>query len=164
MAAEIRKRVTQELEIEGARIIFRNFEGRGSQFNREGDRNFSVVIDDANLAEKLIEDGWNIRIKPPREEGDEPLRYLNVAVKYEPYPPHIYMITGRRKVLLTAESVKELDNADIDYVDVVIRPYNWETATGHGVKAYCKNMYVVCRVDSFAEKYIFDNDDPDLPF
>ena len=58
------------LQIDDARIIFKNFEGRGDKFNREGDRNFSLLIEDENTANALIKEGWNVKIKPGREEGD----------------------------------------------------------------------------------------------
>lgn len=152
---EERKIVKGDLEIGDARIIYKNFRGIGSQYNREGDRNFAVVLEDLDLIQRLSEDGWNVRMKAPREEGDIPFYYLPVAVKYEPYPPHIYLIEGRKKILLTEDSVGELDSMEIECVDIVINPYNWETKGGYGVKAYCKTMYVVVRTDSFAAKYDF---------
>ena len=58
------------LQIDDAVIIHRNFEGIGSQYNREGDRNFSLLIPDQELADRLINDGWNVKICSAREEGD----------------------------------------------------------------------------------------------
>ena len=34
------------LQVDDARIVYRNFTGAATQFNREGDRNFSLVIPD----------------------------------------------------------------------------------------------------------------------
>ena len=32
------------LQVNDTRIIYRNFRGEGSKFNREGDRNFAMII------------------------------------------------------------------------------------------------------------------------
>ena len=77
------------LQINDAKIIFRNFRGEGGKFNRDGDRNFAVVIDDQDVADALVKEGWNVKIKPPREEGDTPFMYLPVKVKFSGYGPRV---------------------------------------------------------------------------
>jgi len=47
--------------VEDARIIFRNFSGKEGQYNREGDRNFAVVIP-SDIADQIVLAGWNVRI------------------------------------------------------------------------------------------------------
>lgn len=145
------------LEIEDARLLFPNFSGKESKYNREGDRNFCVEIEDHEMAQKLIDDGWNIRILQPRDEGEAPLHYLQVAVRFDNFPPNIYMVNKRGKpVRLDEESVNALDIADIVSADLIINPSQWEVNGKSGIKAYLRTMYVVIQEDRFAEKYAYN--------
>jgi len=93
--------INEILKMDNVRIIHRNFSGEASKFNREGDRNFSVIIDNHDVAQQLLNDGWNVKIKPPKEDGDEPLCFLPVKVKYnneyKRLNPTIYLRTGSAK-------------------------------------------------------------------
>ena len=118
------------LQIDDARIIYRNFAGRGDKYNREGDRNFAVVIPDEDMANDLTKLGWNVKIKPPREDGDTPFMFLPVKVKFNDRGPNVYLKTGNVQNKLDEESVGLLDNIDIIGVDLDIRPYDWIVQEG----------------------------------
>ena len=149
------------VQIDEARIIYRNFAGAPSKFNREGDRNFAVVIEDQDIAEALTEKGWNVKIKPPREEGDEPFMFLPVKVKFNDRGPRVYLqnsLGGRNRVTLDEDTVGILDNVDITNVDLDIRPYDWDVNGRTGRTAYLQSMQVVQRIDRFAARYAAKNE------
>ena len=141
------------LQMDDARIIYRNFSGAESKFNRKGDRNFAVVIDDQQLAEDLRNDGWNIKIRPPRDIDDEPFMYLPVKIKFNDRGPNVYLVTGDRMNRLDEDSIDCLDNVDILEVDLDVRPYDWEINGKEGRTAYLQSIKVTQRADRVAAEY-----------
>ena len=141
------------LNIDEAKIIFRNFEGRGDKFNREGDRNFAVVIPTEDLADRLVKDGWNVKIKPSRDEQETPFMYLPVKIKFNDRGPNCYLVTAGKANRLDEESIGILDDVDILNVNLDIRPYDWEVNGKAGRTAYLQGIEVIQRVDRFAARY-----------
>lgn len=142
------------LQIDDAVLIYRNFEGRGDKYNREGDRNFAVRIFDKAMADELLDRGWNVKVKPPRDDDEEPFMFLPVKVKFNDRGPAAYLKTSKpRPIELNEETIGMLDNIDILGVDLDIRPYDWEVNGKAGRTAYLQSIHVTQRIDRFAERY-----------
>jgi hypothetical protein len=140
------------LVIENARIIFRNFSGREGMYNREGDRNFGVLLDE-QLAKEMSEDGWNVKWLKPREEGEPEQAYIQVSVNFKGRPPRVVMISSRGRTNLGEHEVELLDWADISTADLIMRPYEWAVNDKHGIKAYLQSIFVTIEEDALELKY-----------
>lgn len=138
--------------IENARVVFRNFSGKEGMYNREGDRNFSVILDE-KVAAEMAADGWNIKTLRAREEGDSERPYIGVSVNFKGRPPRIVLITSRGRQELSEAECEMLDWVDIINVDLIIRPYHWAINGKTGVKAYLKSIYVTIDEDVLEQKY-----------
>lgn len=162
------------LQIDDARLVFLNFAGKADKYNREGDRNFAVVIPDApydedvkmynkgkleqeqirKIHEVMMAEGWNVKIKPPRDADDSPFMYLPVKVKYtERGGPNVYLVTGNKMNRLDDESISCLDDIDIASVDLDVRPYDWEVNGKTGRSAYLQSIKVIQNIDRFAARF-----------
>lgn len=141
--------------MEGVRIIFRNFAGKEDQYNREGDRNFAVILDE-EVAKAMAADGWNIKWLKPREEEDEgetEQAYLPVSIRFDVFPPNVTLVTSGSRTKLDESTIEMLDFADIVNVDLIVRPYTWQVQTKTGIKAYVKTMFVTIDEDELVKKY-----------
>jgi hypothetical protein len=115
------------------------------------------VFLDNELANAMAADGWNVRFpKESRDiDPDEDTRqpYLQVSVGFEFYPPNIFLISNNTPTKISEESVSMLDWAEIENVDLVLRPYEWSVNRNSGIKAYLKSGYFTIVADRFAKKY-----------
>ena len=149
--------------IEGARIGFRNFSGLAGTYNPAGARNFCIFLEE-DLAIKLTEDGWNVKMLPAREEGDLPQAYLQVTVSFANIPPKIVMITRGGKTTLTENMLEKLDVAAFSNVDLIVSPYNWTVNKKSGIKAYLKTLFVTLLEDDLEAKYADLAERPDSAY
>ena len=157
-------------KLEGFQITFKNFSGRETNFNRAGNRNFSVVLDD-ETADQMKADGWNVRVK----EYDDGSRRntLQVAVRYDidRFRPKVVMVTPKgdhfKTTVLSEDTVDCLDAARVVSADLILNPSYWHNAMGNsGYKAYLQTGYFVVEADEFEDKYADEEypDDEELPF
>lgn len=148
--------------IEDARLMFRNFAGEEGPYNAKGDRSFAIRLTPEQAA-VLSADGWNVKTRPPREEGDEEMHYMKVAVSYKNRPPNVVMVTQRfnretqkfepARTSLPEELVDLVDSLDIAKADLILNPYRWNVRGESGIKAYLKSLFITVQQDDLEMKY-----------
>lgn len=155
---ENRRTGRDNIVMEDVRIIWRNFSGEerrhnGQIINKEGNRNFTVIIDDPEFANECKRLGWNVKEKQGRDEDDDPYFILTCAVSYTIRPPKIVMYAGKSKTNLGKETVSSLDFAEIVTADLILNGSPWEASFGSGIKAYVDELHVVIEESAFSDKY-----------
>lgn len=156
------------ITIKDCSIAYKNFRGIGSDYNNDGDRNFTIVVDE-KTAKALQEAGYNIRVQPGRREGDNDRYLLKVNVSYRFTAPNIYVVDAGLRTKLTEETVGRLDGANVDYIDLSFAPSRWKKGAREGVAAYLKTLYVYLQVDELDREWndnhpVVDEDGEEMPF
>lgn len=146
-------------DVDGRNMRFRNFAGKAGQFNMEGDRNFCLLLN-PSVADDMQKEGFNIRYLNPRDDGDDPVPYVQVKLKYHDRAgnplrgPKIVQITRRGKTEIHEDTISNLDWAEIEKFDISINPRPYENINGRsGVTAYLKTLYVTIAEDDFEDRY-----------
>ena len=148
----------KNLILEDVVIAFRNFEGKEDTYNRAGDRNFAILLDEDRAAQ-MERDGWNVKYLREREEGDGRQAYIQVAVSYKARPPKIGMVTSKGLTYLGESEVEMLDWVDIEVADVTLNPYEWAVNGKTGVKAYLQTLFIKIEEDYLQQKWTAFVDD-----
>lgn len=124
---------------------YRNFSGVKTEYNKAGNRVFSIFLPEETAA-VLQEEGWNVKHKPAKREDQNDRYQLDIAVGFDRYPPTIKVISADGTTsYLNEESVGILDSADIETANLELRPYNWEVNGKSGTKAYLRELEVHLR-------------------
>lgn len=165
--------------LENTRFIFHtNFSGDPTQ-DRFGSsaRKATIIIPNPEVAHALIDAGYNVKTTKPRQDDDPesfvPEYFVSIQAKYRTQagvpvqnPPLIYLVTGKKKELLTEETISLLDGIRAKNVDVELNQYLNKT-TGRK-SLFIRKMYFdqVVDEDPFAAKYNYTDEDDgeDVPF
>lgn len=154
--------MAKKVTIEGTKLMFRNFAGAKTQYNREGDRNFHVVID-KDTADKMDKDDWFIKINEPKNEGDEVKYTVKVRIG-ENDEPSVYVIGENKKpVRFNKGQFKRIDRLNIVDVDVVFHQAA-STFEYHGREyhsAYLDKIFINILEDDLDKKYGIYDESPD---
>lgn len=152
--------ITQNLNIRFAKLAKRNFKGEKDEYNPEGNRHFLLILEPGQASE-LKSDGWNVKQFKVKNPGEEPVYFLDVKVNFDGrFPPKIVLISSKNRRVLTQNNVEMLDVAELEKVDMVIRPHNWEVNGKTGVKAYLKELYATLREDEITKMYAEEESAP----
>ena len=143
----------QTIEINNAKIIFKNFSGKPGVYNKEGDRNFCLLLPDDAAVDFFRRNGYSPTVKPSTSEEGEFFRYIKVKLKFNQWGPTIILKSGDKKTRVDENLVSALDSIRIESVDMDIRPYYWEVNGKEGRSAYLQAINVIQNIDRFGAKY-----------
>lgn len=142
--------MAKKVVIEGAHIWSKNFAGVAKKYNAEGNRNFCLDLD-PELAQAMKDDGWNVKFPDPESDY---LPYISVGVRFDKYPAHVFRHRSDGSVEEMKEShIALLDDAEIENIDIIIRPYEYDVRGQHGIKAYVDTMDITLAENPLDIKY-----------
>ncbi len=145
------EKIGKRIIVRNAVIMYKNFSGRKTEYNQEGNRNFCLCLT-TEAADRLAEEGLNV--KERIREGETPedsLKYIAIKVNMNSeYPPTIATygtkLDGTKyKNVLTSETLGSLDLASFERVDLTFRLFYTVVANKPRTSAYLDDLRVVLK-------------------
>lgn len=136
-------------------IPFRDFAGKGNSNYAAYYPNFTVCIT-PEKAEELADAGFRIKTYTDNDGND--IHQILIYVRFDNFPPKVVKVCGRKKIMLDAESLVDLDRDELDKVELSI-------SLSKGGACYLLSGYFTIAMDRLDSMYDFDDeDDGELPF
>lgn len=141
-----------------APIIYKNFTGEKRQYNNEGNRNFSIMLDEQQTMDlqrsiSKYGDTWNIKPMKRREEDEEQLYHMKVAVAFGKMPPRCWLVSSAGRTMLGESLIGMFDKLESIRVDLVVAAYDWEMNGNTGRKAYLQSIFFHMYEDELELEY-----------
>lgn len=149
-------------EFDNVQLIFRNFEGRGDKFNKEGNANFSIILTEdqaVELADKMI----NVKRTKPKD-GSEGVPYVKISLGQ--YDPEIYFLKDDKKKILPKAHYAKLDRTEIEFASLEASKSNkmWESNGKQGYSLYLESLVVKFRESRLLSRYADYDEEDEIPF
>lgn len=161
----------KEYIVDNPYLQWMNFSGTETPNNRKGRRNVCWRIPDPELAQKLAEDGYNVKHHSVRDgyEGEE-YDYLQIQLNYrdkdgvpfaEKYPglvPEVWKVDEDGYAILIGEDgVGFFDNQIITDAVLEFRRYDWNYNRKTGTTACIKRIFLTVKTDPIMSRFKFRN-------
>lgn len=158
------------LEVKGVKIKrgwMRNFSGAADKYNTQGGvRFFSFIIEDEDLANQLIDDGWRVK-RYVRDEESDPEYTLKVKIgRFVDYVKRIDDQHKRPLDLIDPDDPEDqsglacLDHENIVSANLRIVGRPWD----EGITAYLKAGVFVVEVDDLLSEFAEEEFPGEVPF
>lgn len=138
------------LLVDDVQIKWHNFSGKATDKNKEGDRNFDIIIPD-EFVDGLLNEGWNVKEKI--NQKGEIFHTLKVQVKYFDEKgagcKAVMRTPDGNTEILNPRTIGKLDRADIIKCDLDIRPRYWTYGKTSGKSAQADYIVVDIRENRF---------------
>ena len=153
--------------VDNAKIIWTNFSGTETPFNRKGKRNFVWVIPDGELAQQLAALGFNIKHRSVRDGYDgEEFDHLRIDISYETddgrpigeinkeWVPEVYLVNDDDYFIpINEDGIGEFDTKIITYALFEFRKYDWTYGGKSGTSAKLKRIFLKVKQDPIMARF-----------
>jgi hypothetical protein len=117
----------------------------------------------------LSENGWPVKIKPPRNDGEEPFCTLEVKIRFDLdwAKPKVRQFSRTGAVWIDEGNISNFDAAEFERADIVLRQYVWTNMKGEtGVSAQLSEMNAKLAQSVLEAKWAEEEGlgEDDLPF
>lgn len=153
----------QAFTVEEARIGFKNFAGEVGPYNKDGKKDFALMIDNDELLNDLVEQGYNVKYPKPNPEinPEEDTRSPYLMIKVDRQVSPLVIKVDVNGAELSRQRVPNEETGMLDWlspktIDLVVRPYDYSDSgftNGTGISAWLNEIVYVVEVSPLEAKY-----------